>query len=356
MRPHPEGTIFQMPEMHELFKHSEKFEPLVLAVLDDKEEICGLLLGVFIHEQNGIAKRLSSRFIVYGGPLLTGSEDLKIKSLNLLLGELVRQTQQKAIFIQFRNFTDQKNYLPVFERHGFTFLERLNYIVRVRGTGDGGRGANDPASRIQHPGSSSFDFVLNNISESRRRQIKKALNSGAEIIAPENIAQVKDFYNILYKLYRYKIQKPLPDWSFFENFYNLSIDNPAPRIPDPGSRIGIIRLIRFNGRIIGGILAPVFKDQCIYEWYVCGLDSEYKNQFPSVLATWAAIDYAIENNIRQFDFMGVGIPGREYGVREFKARFGGQLVNYGRLTRINNKSLYHISELGYNILASFKKI
>ena len=120
--------------------------------------------------------------------------------------------------------------------------------------------------------------------------------------------------------------------------------------------MGIIRLIKYEDKIIGGILAPVFEKKCIYEWYVCGLDQEYKEQFPSVLATWAGIDYAIQNNINSFDFMGVGKPDKEYGVRDFKARFGGELVSYGRLTRINNKFLYNIAEFGYNVLALFKKI
>ena len=330
--------------MYQLFEQTEKFKPLVLSATNDRDEVCGLLLGVFIHERNGIGKMMSSRFIVYGGPLLTGSEEEKSQCLDLLLYDLVNKTQRKAIFIQFRNFSSQEKYLPVFERHGFKYLERLNYIVPIQNPG-----IQKPDTRNQKPDTTPIEFILGNMSTGRSRQIKKALNSGAEIIAPENLKQVRDFYNILYNLYRFKIRKPLPGWSFFENFYKLSTDNH-------GSRPGIIRLIRFDSRIIGGILAPVFEDKCIYEWYVCGLDKEYKEQHPSVLATWSVIQYAIDNNIRQFDFMGVGVPGKEYGVREFKSRFGGELVNYGRFTRINNKSLYHISELGYNILASFKKI
>jgi hypothetical protein len=196
--------------------------------------------------------------------------------------------------------------------------------------------------------------VWGNLSNSRRRQIEKGIASGAKIIEPESLSQVKEFYEILYKLYRYKVRKPLADWSFFENFYNLT--SPQTQNPKPKTPIGIIRLILYEGKIIGGILAPVFEKKCIYEWYVCGLDHEYKKQYPSVLATWAALKYAIENNIESFDFMGVGRPDVPYGVRDFKARFGGELVSYGRLTRINNKFLYNVAELGYNILVLLRKI
>jgi hypothetical protein len=54
--------------------------------------------------------------------------------------------------------------------------------------------------------------------------------------------------------------------------------------------------------------------------------------------------------------MGVGRPDVAYGVRDFKARFGGEQLNFGRLTRINNRPLYNIAEFGYNILALLKKI
>jgi len=54
--------------------------------------------------------------------------------------------------------------------------------------------------------------------------------------------------------------------------------------------------------------------------------------------------------------MGVGTPEMSYGVRDFKARFGGELVNYGRFIRINNKFFFHIAEIGDNILALLKKI
>ena len=80
---------------------------------------------------------------------------------------------------------------------------------------------------------------------------------------------------------------------------------------------GKVFLISYEGRIIGGIMCPFFPGKGVYEWYVCGLDEEYKSSgvYPSVLATWAAIDFAMCNDFELFDFMGVGIPGVPYGVR-----------------------------------------
>ena len=320
---HKEGTVFQSPEMNELFLETRKFDPLVIGVHEDGE-LRAVLMGVFIHERGGIGKLLSSRFVIYGGPLLKGSNDQQSIYLDALLDSLIRNTRNKALFIQFRNFFSQEQLLPVYIKHKFERIDRLNYIVKI----------------------SDKQSVLNHISEGRRRQIKKAINNGSSIIEPENLEQIKELYEILYRLYRYKVRKPLPGWSFFESFYKGSRQG----------KLGIIRLVKYEEKIIGGIIAPLIGDKCIYEWYVCGLDLTYKDQHPSVLATWAGIEYAIENNIKNFDFMGVGKPDQYYGVRDFKARFGGELVNYGRLTRINNPFLYSIAEFGYNVMALLKKI
>jgi predicted N-acyltransferase len=232
--------------------------------------------------------------------------------------------KDKSVFIQFRNFNSQEENKEIFLNKGFQFRERLNLVVDTR----------------------DLDTVKRNMSESRLRQVRKGLGLGAECIAPENLQQVRDFYDILHNLYKFKIKKPLPARDFFERFYHLSVEGKA----------GIIRLVKYQDRIIGGILAPVTPGKTIYEWYVCGLDHEYRQVHPSVLATWSAIEYAIENGIPSFDFMGVGIPERDYGVRDFKMRFGGDIVNYGRFARINNKLLYFTAETGYNLLALFKKI
>jgi lipid II:glycine glycyltransferase (peptidoglycan interpeptide bridge formation enzyme) len=320
---HPNGTVFQSSDMFYLFRKTRKFDP-VLVMIAENGKITGLLLAVLIKEYPNPIGFFSSRTVVYGGPLIEPTVENPKLILELILKELILKVKTRSIFIQFRNFTDMSDGKDIFIKQGFRYMERLNYLVNT----------------------SSENIIKHNISSSKLRQIRKGLEAGASIIEPEDIGQVRDFYEILHYLYKYKVKKPLPGWMFFQNFYEQS----------KNGKLGIIRLIKYDGRIIGGILSPVFNKKVIYEWYVCGLDEKFKNAFPSVLATWAAMDYALKNNISTFDFMGVGIPDRDYGVREFKAKFGGELVNFGRFGRINNKFLYAITEIGYNILALMRKI
>jgi hypothetical protein len=322
---HPSGTVFQSPDMYELFDRTEKMKPVVIGAVEESgSQLAGILLGVTIREMKGLMGRFSARTVVYGGPLVDPGLGNPQEVSELLLSGLIRAVQDISVFIQFRNFRDMESEKPALEKFGFNFRERLNYLVDT----------------------SSEDLVRSKLGPEKARQVKKALKNGASISDANSEQEVFELFTILHDLYRHKVKKPLPDWSFFREFYRLSQEG----------RLGTIKLVKYRGKVIGGIVCPVTPGKTIYEWYVCGLDQENRDAYPSVLATWAAIDHALKHTIPCFDFMGVGIPGRNYGVRNFKSRFGGDMVNYGRFARINGKGLYFIAETGYNVLALFRKI
>jgi len=320
---HPHNTVFQSPEMYSFYEKVRNFTPYAFIAEDNQGEIVGVLLAVLIKEGKGLKGFFSSRVVVYGGPLIS-EDNKKPEVLNGLLQEMVSALNKKSIFIQFRNFfewsDDEK---LIFQKSGFSYRERLNLLVDTK----------DKKS------------TWSNISESRRRQIKKGLRSGAVIEDPVNENEVKEFYELLVQLYSSKVKKPLPGWSFFREFYNHS----------KKGQLGILKLVKKEGEVIGGILAPVTTGKEIYEWYITGLDNLYKSSYPSILATWAPIEYALENKLKYFDFMGLGLPQKEYGVRDFKLKFGNGIVNNGRFARRNNKQLYRLAEIGYNLLRVLKR-
>jgi lipid II:glycine glycyltransferase (peptidoglycan interpeptide bridge formation enzyme) len=175
------------------------------------------------------------------------------------------------------------------------------------------------------------------MSSSKIRQIKKGLAAGAQIVEAQEIGEVRQFYDLLHDLYKSKIKKPLPGWSFFKSFHDLSLKE----------YIGKYILVKRMGKVIGGIMCPLTKDRSLYEWYVAGDDRGNKEFYPSVLATWGAIEYAARNNFLAFDFMGAGKPDGDYGVREFKAKFGGRLVDFGRFEKVHKSNLYRIAKIGF---------
>jgi lipid II:glycine glycyltransferase (peptidoglycan interpeptide bridge formation enzyme) len=212
-------------------------------------------------------------------------------------------------------------YTNLFCQYGFNYKPHFNYIVELN----------------------NAELVKKRTSESKLRQIKSSLKTGAIIVETSSLSELTEFYNILKKLYKEKVKKPLVEFEFFKKFYETP-------------RLGKIFLIKKENKIIGGIVCPIFENKTIYEWYICGLDGHEKGLYPSVMATWAPIDYGLKNHIEKFDFMGAGSSDKDYGVREFKSKFGGILVENGRFLRINNQALYHLGQLGIKVLGKLKSI
>ena len=308
---HPDGNIFQTPEMYDLYGYTRHYEPVFLAVINQKAEILGILLAVIQKEYSGVLGKFTARSIIHGGPLIKDDDPDVLAFLLKKYGKIVKK---KAIYSQLRNFRDWGELKEIFQKNRCEYLEHLNFIVDCRNSGN----------------------IKEAVSKSKLRQIKKSKKEGARIIEPQTLKQVRDFYELLERLYKVKIKKPLPDWSFFEIFY-LS------------KNVGRYFLIEYKSKIIGGIMCPIFNKKAIYEWFVCGLDGRYKGIYPSILATWAVIDYANANDIDVFDFMGAGKPDQSYGVRDFKSKFGGELVNYGRFEKIHRPVLMQIGKFGFKL-------
>lgn len=180
------------------------------------------------------------------------------------------------------------------------------------------------------------------MSEQRRRQVKKGISNGAIICEAQSEQEICDWYKILHRLYREKVRTPLFSEDFFLEFHR--------------KEFGKYLLVKHEDMVIGGMMCPILKDKTIYEWYVCGLDEEYyRDLYPSVMATYAAIEYVKKHHIPLFDFMGAGKPNEAYGVRDFKMEFGGESVEYGRFLCIRKPMLYAIGKLGVKWLKRKRK-
>lgn len=310
-------SIFQAPEMFRFFEKVKGYTPFVFAVEDDKGEIPALMSGAILNEGSGIKAKMTKRAIVFAGPLIADRPDNK-EALSFLLTHLTRQMSKEAIYIETRNLNDYSEFKACFLNAGWEFNNHYNFHVDCT----------DEA------------VIKKNMSSSKVRQVKKSIKEGAEIVIATQLDEVREFHAILEDLYKTKVKTPLPDFSFFEEFLH--------------SDLGIYILIRYEGRIVGGIMCPILDNRVIYELFVCGIDGQINNVYPSIVATWAAIDYANKNGIKTFDFMGAGSPDQDYGVREFKSKFGGELLEQGRFRKVFKPLLFNVGKTGVKLLKKVK--
>lgn len=302
----PISTWFQTDEAYRFYQSVSDMCAFVYGVMEE-DKLVGVIVGYTIQEKCKLKQYFTARAIVVGGPLL--DENISESALTMLLQTVYKQ-QGEAIYIEMRNLHDYSRWKTVFMTNGFAYQPHLNIQV---------------ACNDQH-----------SMSEQRQRQVKKAIKNGAEICGASSEQEIRDWYQILRQLYRQKVRTPLWSEAFFLQFYR--------------NGVGKFLLVKYEGKVIGGMMCPIFSSKAIYEWYVCGLDEEYNEQYPSVMATYAAIEYAKQNAIPMFDFMGAGVPDKPYGVRDFKMEFGGEVVVYGRYLCIRKPLLYKIGKWGVKIL------
>ena len=329
------ATWFQTPDAYQFYASVSEMVPFATAV-ENNGKLRAVCVGYTTKETSTIKQFLTCRAIIIGGPLLADdATDEEVAALLTAVAECrVESVECKGkenskavtsastsytlrptpIYIETRNFNDYSRWKSVFEANGFAYQPHLNF----------------------HVDTTSVELLESRLGKNRKRDIKTSLRDGATIIECPTIEQVRTYYALLKHLYTTKIKTPLFSWDFFENLH-----------AHPNGRFILVEL---NGEIIGGTVCVELPNRCLYEWFVCGRDGEWKSIFPSSLATYAGIRYAAEHGCSRFDMMGAGKPDEAYGVRDFKARFGGEQVEHGRFLCVRKPLLYWIGKMGVKIL------
>lgn len=319
------GTWFQTPEAYDFYASMpELFKPFVVGLTCDpagaQTQLRAVCVGYVTVEKNAMKQFLTRRAIILGGPCL--ADDCINEEVLLLLSTLRQQLSTGAnapIYIESRNFNDYSRWKDAFAAAGFDYMPHLNFHVDCR----------------------DKEVMWERLSENRHRQVRKA-QATVECLTNEGISEldVREWYEILRELYRTKVKTPLWPVEFFLEAYRQGV--------------GRFMLVRHEGKVIGGSMVVMWKPEerlgTVYEWFECGLNAEYKEQYPSVMATWAGITLAHETGCARYDMMGAGEPGVPYGVRDFKSEFGGELVEHGRFLCVNKPMLYRLGKLGVKIL------
>lgn len=374
------GTWFQTPEAYEFFANlPELFKPFIVGVTCDpagaQTQLRGVCVGYVTVEKNAMKQFLTRRAIIIGGPCLADDcvneeviallEAVKTKTRNLqssdddlpsielqsarkqASGQTIAQScaagvesQQDSsqkhasltknsknifkryapIYIESRNFNDYSRWKDAFASAGFDYMPHLNFHVDCR----------------------DKEAMWERMSENRKRQIRKGEPNPSPSLKGRDVseADIREWYEILRELYRTKVKTPLWPVEFFLEAYR--------------QKVGKFLLVKHEGKVIGGSMVVVKEPEdrlgTVYEWFECGMNAEYKEQYPSVMATWAGMKWAQMNGSARYDMMGAGEPGVPYGVRDFKSEFGGELVEHGRFLFVCKPLLYKTGKLGVKLL------
>lgn len=309
---HPQGNIFHSPEMFRVFERVKGYRPWLWAATGDYDQLLALFVPVDVTLSNGFMRRLTTRSIAFGGVI--SSSDIQGKeALATLLSQYTQEAGHNSLFTEFRHLSDSQMFQPVFTKCGYTFENHLDYLIDL---------------------TRSEDDIWQAISKNGRKSIRRFHNKGVIIEEVSDRSLIPNYYNLLKQTY-IRVGVPLADISLFEAVFEILVPKGMAKM----------LLARVNYDYVAASLEMPYKDM-IYSWY-SGYDVNWRSFNPNDGLVWHILEWGAKNKYKYFDFGGAGRINETYSVRDFKAKYGGRLVDFGRHTCIHAPVGLAFSRIGY---------
>ena len=316
VKSHPEGNLFQSPGMYYTYLDTRDWEPVVLFALDDRGEMKGVLLSVIQREHGPLIRVVTSRAVIFGGPLADDHS-----TLTTLLAAYRGQIKGRAIYTQVRNFQRPGEELKaLFKAAAFDFEEHLNIRVDL---------------------TLSREDFWKGIKQNRKAGINKARKQGFRFHVTSDEGVIEPFHELLRTTYKVN-GLPYPDISFFRALSRNLADELRWFVLEKDGKPGII-------------LAAFLSRETLYIFYP-GIDQSpaFLIMRPVDLFYYEVMRWGQDNGVRMLDWMGAGRPGKEYGVRYFKQQYGGELFSPGRFEAVHRPLLMMTGRAGVALMKLVK--
>jgi CelD/BcsL family acetyltransferase involved in cellulose biosynthesis len=310
---HEKGSVFHTSHMVRVFQDAKGHTVLPLAAMDWSGEIIALLVAVRVQTLRSPLGGISSRSILYAEPLCR-DEPVAIEALASLVASHDRMMRRQVVFSEVRPLFAAGAEKIALERCGYEFRDYLNYTIDL---------------------TPPLDELWTKMRKSARRGVRQCQRHGfhmQEVGGPEGIKLLYHFLKLSYGNSRV----PLADRSLFDEAFKRL--HPLGMLKlfatcDGDKPVAMDSLLVFKGRA--------------FAWY--GGLVRLTGVSPFDYLQWYEIAWAQQNGCTLYDFGGAGWPDEPYGVREYKAKFGGELVSFGRYRKVYSPWKMKLAERAYQL-------
>lgn len=310
---HPKGSIFHTSSMVSVFRGAKNHHPFFLAALDKAGDILALLVAVRVQTLPNPLGPVSSRSIFHAEPLCR-QDDQGGEALTALLAEHDAEMRNKALFTEVRPLRAAGMEKMALVRRGYECKDYFNFLTDLR---------------------RPIDELWGSMNGGCRKNIRRSREKGVRVEEITTEKGVEILYSLLQLGYG-RARVPLADKSLF---------SAAFRVLQPRGMFKMF-VAYYNEMPVGADVLLLYK-KYVYEWYR-GLE-RIKSIYPGECLVWHHIEWAHQHDYQLYDFGGAGRPEEPYGVRDFKAKFGGELVNYGRYRKIYSPQRLALAEKAYEL-------
>ena len=303
-------SFFQTPDyvyLHQLNKDN------ILTLIGKKDGEITCYCNILILREKTLYSYLTRRALIIGGPLAINDEDyhqILLKINNIL--------KKKVIYLQFRHLNlVSDNRKTILKQNHINYKSHFTIINTIHSE------------------------MLNDFNSGRRKNIRRAIKRGVEFRLLDSQKEYELGGEIITNMYN-KLKIPCPSISFFKK---MQLDSFHKKIHAFGAF--------YNENLISVRFCLNHKET-LYDWYAASLPNHNKF-YPNDYIVFKVMEWAENQNFSHFDFGGAGNMQEDYGVREFKLKFGGELMEHGRNEIVYQKVLYFFGKLGFKILKKLRK-
>jgi serine/alanine adding enzyme len=319
----PCANIFHTVEMAEVFARAGGHRVVPWAACDGSGTVQALLPAVEVTLVGGPLRGWTSRAVAYGGPAWATGDDndndgdgdgTGVRALAALLRAYRHDGGGRALFTELRHLSDPAGGRAALRSAGFVHEGHLNYLIRL----------DRPEADLWR-----------SLSRSARQRIRSAERKAVVVEEAEGPAgdEAYALLELVYGLARVPLASP-------------SLFREARAVLGPQGMFRIVTA-KLGDRVIGARFLLLHRGRII-DWYA-GSDREMRSFSPNELLVWHVLRWGREQGFEVFDFGGAGRPDRPYGPREFKAKFGGDLVDFGRDVLVHAPLRLRLSRAGFGV-------
>ena len=315
VKSHPQGNVFQTPEMYQVYQHANNITPYIVAVVENKK-VVGILLAQWMSNGNQLAKWITSRSIISGGPL---AEDDDPAIIDQLLKAYYKLLPTKTIYSEIRPIYDSASLFQYLGIKKWTRKGHYNILL---------------------PLDKDKETLYNQMHKERKRNVQTAIKNGLTF---QEVTTAEDIRNVVALIQQTYARKHVPI-SYLDMFDQV--------LDIMGSYAHFFACYADDGHMIAGQLRLCY-NHLVYAWFA-GSDEAYFKQRPNDFLMWNVIAWAKENDYQLFDFGGGGEPGVEYGVRDYKMKYGCEIYDYGRMLYTHRPLTYNLAQIAYKLYHKLK--
>jgi lipid II:glycine glycyltransferase (peptidoglycan interpeptide bridge formation enzyme) len=308
-------NIFHTRQFADCFAGSSRYVPHTFFLQED-----GRTVAAMVSLQTKILPRfpsLASRAVVFGGISIADEATPRFvnKNIGSLLEAYDNSIRNQTLFTEIRNMDDQTRRILAVTRSGYKFAPHLNFLVDL---------------------SAGTEVIWDGFSSDQRRSIKRPEKAGV-IVREMSEPQLDVFHALVTRIYE---RAHVP-------FFPVSTFEAAWRRLSPLRQLRIT-FAEHDGKVVAARAALLYHGR-VFDWFA-GSSEEGEKLNANALLVWEMMKWGSENGYVLFDFGGAGDPNTEYNVREFKSRFQGETVNYGRFVRVYSRPRYQLGYRAYGVL------